>query len=923
MAEDRLEAGTRDAEIGVSALLTAAAVGPSGLVVSGEAGIGKSTLWQAAREEADARGFRVLSARGAPGEVRLTYAALADLLADVDDDVVGRLSSLPRAALDRILLGGNDGPASDERAAAVAFQRVVAELASETPVLVAIDDLQWVDASSAAAVRFAARRLTGAVGILVTVRTGEPTSVDATSWLQLPQPSDVTHVRMGALGLGALHGLIAERLGSVPPRPVMLRILEISGGNPLYALELARAVGRGRSVEQQLPDSLAALVRARVHGIGDETRRMLLAAASTPTPTVDLVAAATDTSAVRVAELLETGDAGNVVAIVGNRIRFAHPLLVTGVHSGATAAERRAMHRRLAACVEVPELRARHLASAAVSADPATLAALDSAAESARTRGAPAAAAELAELALTLGGDTHLRRIRAAEHHFRAGAPGRALDLLEPSIEALPAGVTRCLALLLLGAVRGYDDDLGGAVLALTQAAEEAEGDTELRLHCLLRVTPAMVMIGRADKAVEYAGAAVTLADKLDKPALRSRALSVWVAAGFVHGLGVDRPALRSALAMEDPSDDATTWYRASAVQAMISAWTGDLHTAHAQMLAVHRRMLDDGTEIDAIWAANHLATIDVWLGRYADAAQASRDGVERAEQMGGRLLLVTAWGWQAEVAAYLGYAEEARTAADAAIAAALDCGAPYLAAAPRSTLAFLAVSLGEYRTAMTAVEPLLAAFDPGHHTERVTGGWLPDAIEALVGLDRVEEADLLVKALRDNGTRADRPWMLAMAARGRAHCLASRGDLPGAERAAREAIAHHDRLPMPFETARTQLLLGSLLRRRRRRGDAAAMLTEAMAAFEALGTPLWAERARAELDRLRGTRARPSSGLTPGERLVAERAAKGLSNKEIAADQFLSIKTVETRLTSAYRKLGIRSRTQLHARLGDADPDE
>lgn len=920
MAEPRQAVVDRKPEMAaVSTLLTDAAVAPHGLVIGGEAGIGKTTLWHYARREALARGFRVLSTQGDSSEMGLAFGGLADLLAGVGPAVIDRLPPVQRRALDRVSLRGDDGPAGDERTAAAAFRSVVQHLASDVPVLIAIDDLQWLDTSSAIAVRFAARRLEGPVGLLATARTNEPPATEVESGLQMQSLDAVTRVQMTTLTLGDLHALISHRLGRVPPRPTMVRIHRISGGNPLYALELARVLTDEPGTEDQLPETLATLVQARLRGVDTPTRRVLLAAACTPEPTVDVVAAATGTSAQRVAEWLESADGAHIVSIRGNRIRFHHPLLATGVYTAAPAHQRRELHRLMADSVQAPELKARHLARSAAHGDTATLNALDAAAVITRSKGAPAAAAELLESAIALGGDTPLRRIGAAEHHFRAGALGPARRLLQPMIDDLPPGPERCLTLMLLGAVHGYSDDTAAAVQVLTQAVREAADDTELRVHCLLRLAVATVMLGAAGQAVEHCRTAVDLANRLDIPHLRSRALSAWVAVGFVHGLGVDRSALDTAVELEDPHGDATTWYQASAVQAIISAWTGDLPLAHRRMTAVHRRMLDGGTEVDVIWAANHLAAIDVWLGRYDQAAHATRMAVERAEQMGGRHVLITAWGWQATVATYLGHEGDARTAAGAAVTGAHDIGAPYLADAPSATLAFLEVSLGNYGEALNVLAPVLAAFDPAHHTEIVTGSWLPDAIEALTGLGRVDEAEHFVTALHDNGTRLDRRWMLAIAARGRALCLAARGDLPAATDAAIEAMAHHDGLPMPFEAARTQLLLGHVQRRRRQRQSAWTTFNQSLSAFNDLGTPLWADRTRAELARLGGP-GRPRSDLTNTETRIAHRAAAGLSNKEIAAEQFLAVKTIEMTLSSVYRKLGIRSRAQLHARLVTQD---
>lgn len=900
----------------VSALLTAALTHPAGLVVTGEAGIGKTTLWLSGCEDAARRGFRVLSARGDPGEIRLAFAAVADLLTDVEQDVIDRLPPVQRRALNRILLRGNDGPALDERAAAAAFQGVVQHLASETPVLIAIDDVQWLDTSSAAAVRFAARRLSCAVGILATARTGEQGTSDVAASLQLQRPDAVTRIQMSALTLGGLHALVSSRLGRVLPRPTMTQIYEISGGNPLYALELAHAVVAGQRIEHQLPDTLAALVRARVQDLDAETARLLLAAASTPSPTVELVAKATGTSTQWVADLLESGGAAHIVSITGNRIRFTHPLLATGVYTGSAPVARREMHRLLADCVDAPELRARHLASAAVSGDAATLEALDAAAALTRSRGAPAAAAELLDLAIGLGGDTPVRRIMAAQHHFEAGSIAAARVRLDGMAAQIPAGPLRAVTVMLQGAVDGYDGSFTSAVEALTDGIAQLGDNPALRLQGLMLLAPATGILGRMDDALALAREAVQCADQLDKPALRSQARAVYLNICLVHGLELDRGMLDDALRWQGDAKPVSANMRADAIAALADSWFVRLDRAERGMRIVKQQCADRGSEIDALWVDNHLTMIHVWAGEYERAGLVADEQERRAEQLGGHHARLFALTCRAAVAAYTGQVERARSAAFDAIDIAHGTGGHWLAMHPTVSLGFVEVSLGDYQAALDALAPLLDSFSPERGTEIVLAGWLPDAIEALTGVDRVGDAERLVTALRDNGTRTGRAWMLAMAARGRALCLAARGDLAGAEDAAAEALVHHQDLPMPFERARSQLVLGQLQRRRRRRQHAAPTLTEALRTFSDIGAPLWAERTRAELARIGGDTDRLKPGLTRSEERIARRAAAGLSNKEIAAEQFLAVKTVETTLSSAYRKLGIRSRAQLHAHL-------
>jgi DNA-binding CsgD family transcriptional regulator len=890
------------------------------MVVEGEAGIGKTTFLLHVAEEAATRGFRVLSTAGALTEARYAYAAVADLLDSVDSNVLADLPAVQRRALERVLLLVGDGPATNERTVAAAFLSVLQHPSFDMPVLVTIDDTQWLDASSQAVFGYAARRLTGRIGVVASVRTEVPRRNDSPAWLRFSRPDSTVRVKVEPLTLGGLHALISKRLGLTLSRPLITRIHEISGGNPFFALELARSVSDepSRGIIE-LPDSLAVLVRQRIGQPDDELREVLLAASCTVFPTVERLSRAIDLTVDRVVEVVEVAEASGVVTLEGNEIRFCHPLFASGVYTGASPRQRRAMHRKLADTVEEPELKARHLALAATTGDPAMLEALDEAAQVTLAQGAPAVGAELLELAIKLGGDTPVRRIRAAEQHFRSGALWQARKLLLSTIDQLPSsGPLRCLALMLLAAVTGYDESMVSAVAALAEAVEAAE-DPALQLQGRLLLTPAIGLTGRMKESVEHARIALAEAEQLDVAELRSQALTMWVNVSFMHGLGFDEQALKTALLLENPASEAAATYQASAVAAIIAGWMGDLVNARNQMEKAHRRFLQGGTEIDILWAANHLTMIDLSLGRYDEAARTAADAVQRAEQLGGKHMLISSWAGQAAVAAHTGREDEARVAARSAIDAARATGAAFLINSATAALGFLEVSLGDYAAAVAVLQPLITAFDSTHDTEIVMGAYLPDAIEALAVLGRIDEAEALVAALEHNGARHDRPWMLAMGARGRGHLYAAVGDLEAAERAAQTAIEHHRRLPMPFETARTQLLLGQLQRRRRRKQGAEATLREALETFERLGAPLWASRVKAELARLVNS-AGDARGLTVTEQRIAQRAAAGLSNKQIGAELFIAPKTVEMNLSSVYRKLGIRSRAGLSAALPQGD---
>ena len=228
----------------VADFLGAAEAHPSVLVIEGEAGIGKTTLWLGALEEAHERGFRVLSARAGQAESGLAFAVLADLLVGIQPAVLDGLPHLQRVALDRVLLREDGtGPSTDERVVASAFLTLVDRLSADAPLVVAIDDLQWLDPSSQAVVAFGARRLKGRIGLLVTERT-EPDTGYGAAWLQLNRLDGVDRVRVSPLSLGGLRKVIVSQLGRTFSRPTIVRIGEVSGGNPFYALELARALGR-------------------------------------------------------------------------------------------------------------------------------------------------------------------------------------------------------------------------------------------------------------------------------------------------------------------------------------------------------------------------------------------------------------------------------------------------------------------------------------------------------------------------------------------------------------------------------------------------------------------------------------------------------------------------------------------------------
>jgi DNA-binding CsgD family transcriptional regulator len=898
----------------VAGFLTSAAQRPTALIIEGEAGIGKTTLWLTLADRARAAGFCVLPARAGQAESVMAFAALADLLAGVDDEVLAGLPALQRLAIDRVLLrAGPDGPMTDHRVVAAAFVGVLHALADRTPVLIAVDDVQWLDSSSRAAVEFAVRRLRGPFGVLISERCppGRSTSV---GWVQLGRPDGVDRIAVRPLEPAALHTLISDRLGRGFPRPTIARIAEISGGNPFYALELAYAVGAGQPVtEQALPPTLTDVVRSRIGRLDDATRELLLSVACVADATVELVALANDADHDEVTTLIERAESAGLLTVSGNRVGFTHPLLASGVYTDAGAPARRAMHRRLATVETLPEVRARHLALASATGTEQIYGALDAAADAARARGAPAAAAELVDLAIGLGGATTTRRLRAAEHHFLAGDTARAAEVLRPIGSDEPP-IVRALAASLLATVLMYRNEHDQAVTLLRGAADDAVGNVAMLVQILLRLSFALNSIGEPDDARRNGRDAVKLAEELGVPPVTSAALAWSVYLNFQSGQGVDKQGLRRALELYDSSFDVPIIFRAPLIQALTLSWTGRLEQAHAELTALRSVCAERGAESDMMAIAGFLAMNHIWRGQLAAAAEEAAEAVERSEQLGGDEVLIIPLTVRAAVRAFAGLEGEARADAKRVLATVENRTHAHVADWPGMTLCFLEVSLGNHREALEALDP---AFLSNAVTTEIMYGWhLPDAIEAMIAIGRFDDAEPLIDALERNGAEHDRVWMSATGARCRAMLFAARGDVALAEQTAHRAMAEHDRLPMPFERARTQLVLGQVQRRLRQKQSAATTLTEALTAFERLATPLWADRARAELARTVVVPSDDLTALTPSELRVAEMAATGATNKHIAAAMFISAKTVEHNLTRIYRKLGISSRAELGRRM-------
>lgn len=905
----------REPELGVvRTFLAQASEGPSLLALIGEPGIGKTTLWQACAARATEVGFRVLSTRAQSTGSVATYSGLADLLGVLDESAFDELPRPQRLAIDRVLAPSADGdPAAGQRAVFAAVRGVLDRLAQMSPVLVAIDDLQWLDPPSRLVISSVARRCTGRIGFVATVRA-DVKGEHALAELELHDPARMHRLDVRPLSLGALRQVLTGRLTRSLARGEMVRIHRESGGNPFYAVELARAADGGAA---ELPATLGDLVRARIAGLTDATKWVLLAASCLPAPTMAELASVTESELHEVVALLEDAERAGVIEISGQHLRFTHPLLARGAYAEAAPDMRRLMHRRLAHVLDDAELGARHLALSVEGADEHVLRALDAAAESARMRGAPATAAELLELARGRGGDTPERTITAAAHHFEAGGAARARTLLQQTVDRLTPGPLRAEALHLLGLVRLYDNSSADAAALLRDAVEQPGAVPDRQVPMLVMLAFVEYNAGDAGAALSRAEQAVALADQLPREDLVVQATTMRAMMRFLVGDGVDEVALNRALQVDDPADVPLA-VRPRTLHALVKLWAHQVDEAAAMLTSIAQRCVERGEESELILIGFNLVLAHTWRGDMDAAERAAEATMERALALGGDLPMFIALTVRALVDAQLGRVEACRRNGEQALLIGRRCDSGRLSTWAATALGSLELSLGNHEAALRHLAPLVAEWRllPAA-TEIVTAPFLPDAVEAMIVVGRLDDADRIVEVLERNGERLGRPWTRGVAARCRSLLHAARGDLEAAAVAADRALREHGRASMPFELARTQLLAGHLQHRLRQREAAADLLQSAMRTFERMGLRFWAERARWEVTQL-APRQRP--GLTAPELRAAELAAAGRTNKEIAAELFVSTKTIELHLSRVYRKLGIRSRAGLWRALRDAD---
>jgi DNA-binding CsgD family transcriptional regulator len=917
----------RDSEVAaIRRFLESVSNGAAALVLEGEAGMGKTTLWRAGVAEARDRESLVLSARPSESETALSFAGIGDLLDPVLADVLAALPAAQRRGLSRALvLEDDEGPPPDPHAVGVAVLTALRALAEERPLLLAIDDVHWLDPASSAALSYAGRRLgPERVGMLLARRVPLESPL-ATELRRSFSAGRYEELEVGPLDPGSLHRVVQEHLGVVLPRPLLAEVRTAAGGNPFYALEIVRMLRRsGISVEAgqpfPVPESLHELVHGRLLALPQTCRDFLLAAAAHAHPTIALTEAA---SRIGREEGLAPALEARVVELEGQRIRFTHPLLAAGAYDVAAPLRRAEVHARLSELLEDVEARAWQLAACQEDPDEDVASVLEDAARQARARGAPRPAALLLDRARELTprsrrDDADRRAMEAAYFHFESGDSPRAEAALERLIAELGPGPARARALVRLARVRSYRAQDEASRL-FQQAVAEAGDDREtLAIAHEGVATTLFRMRVQLREAMEHADLAAALATALGDQGLAAEALGSKLLPETLLGLESASQTAERALALQEAADGRRILAQPLWTVSAYWWWTDAHERARDANRVSLRRARELGDESSTPYVLALTGFLDCILGDYELALENALEGQELARQSGQPMPLAYNLAVESLAWAERGAAERARVSAERALELVPETAGRPAELAALWALGHLELALGEPAATVARLAPIVAFVRTEQFGEPGAMRFVVDQVEALLAVDRTEEAVELLDWYEGHARRLGRVSALAASLRCRGLLAAGEGRLEDGLEAYAKALECHDRVPMPLERARTLLALGIAQRRAKRRKDARATLTRALEVFEEIGAVLWAERARAELRRISGRAASPGA-LTPAEERVAALVAQGKTNREVAAALFLSERTVEGHLSRVFAKLGVRHRGEIARALGAA----
>jgi DNA-binding CsgD family transcriptional regulator len=886
-------------------LLADARGGRSGvLVVRGEPGVGKTALLEYAASSAS--GFRIIRTVGIESEMELAFAALQQVCAPVMDEIE-RLPDPQQAAL-RVALGLSSGDPPDRFLVGLAVLSLLSAMAEERPLLCVVDDAQWLDRASTDALAFVARRVL-AEPLAFVYASRRP----AGSFSGLPE--------LVVEGLPEEHArvLLDSVIGWPLDERVRDRIVAETRGNPLALLELPRGLtagelagGFGLPQARALPSRIEESFRRRIEGLPVETQRLLLVAAADPVGDPLLLWHAADGLGIgaSAADAAETEGLLEVGAVV----TFRHPLVRSAVYRAAMPDERRAVHRALAEATDPevdPDRRVWHLAQAAVGFDEDIASELERSAGRAQARGGLAAAAAFVEKAAALTPDPKCRAERAlaaAQAKLRAGALESALALAATA-EAGPLGELERAQLEVVRAQISFESNRGSeAPPLLLNAAERLEPlDPRLAREIHLHALSAAMYAGRLAGAVGYeeVARAARGAPPATHPPRASDLLLDGLAQLVTDGHAAGAPTLRRALSALRAGDlspeECLPW---GAVGCVASGLMWDYESWDAISAHLVRCARDAGALSALPLGLINRAGVHVLAGEVSAAASVADEATNLTQATGSSIAPYAALA----AAAFEGNAAEATELLEVSKAEVIHRGEGSGLSLVHWATAVLHNGLGRYPDALAAAQQA---------DEETSASWwsnwaLVEVIEAGARSEATEAAADALGRLSEITTASGTDWALGIESRARA--LMADGD--AAEKLYRQSIAALERTRVRAELARSRLLYGEWLRRERRRLDAREQLRSAHELFNEFGMEAFAERARIELqatgEHARKRRPETRDDLTPQEAQISRLAAEGATNPEIAAQLFISPRTVNYHLRKVFRKLGVKSRHQL-----------
>jgi DNA-binding CsgD family transcriptional regulator len=913
----------RDPElVAIDRFLVSVREGYQAVVFRGGAGYGKSVLLEETVARALAAGFRALTARPAETEAELPFGVLAELLESVEVSELALPDPQARAldvALRRV--DPDEARPVDPLGLNLAVAAALRRLSGEQPLLIALDDLQWCDPPSLRTLEFVHRRVEPEqIGLAAGLRSGDGPEI------QVPGANGrVAEVEIGPLDEPAFEAVV--RRSARLPRPVLRRLYAACDGNPLFGKEVAtllaeRGLPGDPAAPIPVPPSAADAIGLRIAKLSLRTRDVLLGAAALPLPTVDVLLAAYEGKNVEDA-LAEAASAG-IMAIDRDRVRFTHPLVPAAVYQAAAPTRRRAAHRALARVLERPEERSPQLALAATRPSSAVAAELESAAATAKARGALDSAGRLLEQAATAtpARDAVARRRRGLEAsrcHFAAGDTDRARILLDGLVELSSPGEELAEVLLELALAGGSYSrrGFGYAYAALENAQQSPALAVRIR-HCLMALH---VCAGEAELSVEHAHAALAIAEALGDEGTLATAISGAAFADFFSGRAVDLDELERAVEIERRAGRSTSVDedRPITTLAHVLRRVGEYDRSRELCLELLHEAVERGDERDRTSILALLSDVETDSGNLLVAQKYAAELVELGEQQDDRSNRMYGLLQGGSVLALLGEPDEAEALARAgqelAFSPVLE---PWLAWGDH-VLGLAALERGDPATALEHFESSGRRYD--------AAGWVdpafrhaPVEIEALIALGRLDSAAARCAEYEPLYAPERHARRLPFIARYRGLIASLRGEHEDAEAEFARSLELQERAPSPYYRARTLMALATARRRHRRRGDARRALEEAIVLFEHSGAVVWADRARTDIATL-GLRRGLADELTPMEDRVARAAAGGMTNREAAASLFLSERTIEFHLRNVYRKLDLRSRSELAAVLPRATP--